>query len=146
MASDVLIHSDGLIEKLIGDEVAGLYIPGFAGPQYTQRAVQAARHLLEATGHGSSAGPWIPVGVGVYHGKAFVGAVGSKDSVVDFTALVDAVNATARLACVAGPGEVLVTEEAILKAGLEPDGHERRLLNLRGRNTPIAVRGFSVTG
>ena len=146
VATDVLIHSDGLIEKLIGDEVTGLYVPGFAGPQYTRRAVQAARQLLEATGHGSTAGPWVPVGVGVHHGKAFVGAVGSKDGIVDFTALGDAVNVTARLASVAGPGEVLVTEEAILKAGLEPDGHERRLLNLKGRNAPIAVRVFSAAG
>jgi adenylate cyclase len=65
---------------------------------------------------------------------------------VDFTALGDAVNATARLASVAGPGEVLVTEEAILKAGLEPDGHEQRLLNLKGRNAPIAVRVFTAAG
>jgi adenylate cyclase len=57
VATDVLVHSDGLIEKLIGDEVAALYVPGFAGPLYTERAVQAARRLLAATGHGSAAGP-----------------------------------------------------------------------------------------
>lgn len=109
--SDVLVHSDGLIEKLIGDEVAGLYISGFAGPQYTRRAVQAARQLLEATGHGSTAGPWVPVGVGVHHGKAFVGAVGSKDGIVDFTALGDAVNATARRV-----ESAMTSRERVLKA------------------------------
>jgi adenylate cyclase len=140
VATDVLVHSDGLIEKLIGDEVAALYVSGFAGPLYTQRAVEAARRLLAATGHGSSAGPWVPVGVGVHHGKAFVGAVGSKDGVVDFTALGDAVNATARLASLAGTGEILVTEEAIQRANLQTDGNERRLLDLKGRKAPMAVR------
>jgi adenylate cyclase len=140
VSTDVLVHSDGLIEKLIGDEVAALYVSGFAGPLYTQRAVQAARRLLAATGHGSSTGPWVPVGVGVHHGKAFVGAVGTKDGIVDFTALGDAVNATARLASLAGTGEILVTEEAILKAHLQSDGHERRLLELKGRNASMAVR------
>jgi adenylate cyclase len=142
VSTDVLVHSDGLIEKLIGDEVAALYVPGFAGAQYAQRALQAARQLLEATGHGGSTAPWVPIGVGVHQGRAFVGAVGSnsKEGVVEFTALGDAVNVAARLASLAGPGEILASEKALLQADWPADGHERRLLELKGRNEPIGVR------
>jgi len=146
VASDLLVHTDGMIEKLIGDQVACLYMPGFAGPLYAQRAVQAARELLEATGHGGSKSPWVPLGIGVHHGRAFVGAVGSKDGVVEITALGDAVNATARLASLAGVGEILLTEEAIEHAHWQPDGHERRLLDLKGRIAPLAVRVLHAGG
>jgi adenylate cyclase len=33
VATAVLIRHDGLIDKLIGDEVMGLFVPGLAGPE-----------------------------------------------------------------------------------------------------------------
>src|SRR5947209_13781972 len=72
-----------------------LFIPGVAGPDYRRRALAAARELLQAVGYGSPAGPWLPLGVGLNAGQAYVGNVGT--AVVDFTALGDAVNVAARL-------------------------------------------------
>jgi adenylate cyclase len=64
-ASKVLESSDAWIDKLIGDEVAAFFFPGFTGPQHARQAVEAAQELLSATGHDSRDGPWVPVGVGV---------------------------------------------------------------------------------
>jgi adenylate cyclase len=33
-ATKVLIHNEGIVDKLIGDEVMGLFIEGIAGPDY----------------------------------------------------------------------------------------------------------------
>jgi adenylate cyclase len=140
VATEVLIHADALIEKLIGDEVTALFVPGYAGGDYTRRSIGAAQELLNATGHKDPAGPWVPVGVGVHHGRAFVGAVGSKEGVVEITALGDAVNIAARLASQAGPGEIIVSEEAILSGGLDGEEFERRRLSLKGRSEPVDVR------
>jgi adenylate cyclase len=145
-ASRVLIESDALIEKLMGDSVTGLYFPGFAGPGYVQRSIQAARELLRLTGHGHANGPWIPVGIGLHHGTAFAGAVGSGDGVVGFTALGDAVNMAARLASHAGTGEILISEQACAAAGVSADGLERRQLTLKGRSGTAAVRVIPVKG
>jgi adenylate cyclase len=82
----ILIDTDAMIDKLIGDQVTGLYLPGYAGQQHARRAVEAAQDILRATGHGTPQGPWAPLGVGVHTGIAYVGAVGSKDGVVDITA------------------------------------------------------------
>ena len=142
--TEVLIHSNALIEKMIGDEVAGLYVPGFAGPGHARVAVDAARQMLRATGHADPGGPWIPVGVGVHTGTAFVGAVGSEEGVADITALGDAVNTAARLAAQAGPGEAIVSEEACAAAGLDPGGVEKRRLQLKGRSEPVDVRVIRV--
>ena len=139
-ATDVLVRSNALIEKLIGDEVVGLYVPGLAGPAHARAAIEAAQAILRATGHGDPAGSWIPIGVGVHTGTAYVGAVGSAEGVTDIAALGDAVNTTARLASQAGPGEVLVSEEAILAAGIDANGLEVRHLQLKGRAEPVDVR------
>jgi adenylate cyclase len=138
--TDVLITSNALIDKLIGDEVVGLYVPGFAGPDHARVAVEAAQELLRATGHADPAGPWIPVGAGVHTGTAYVGSVGSVEQVSDITALGDSVNTAARLASQAAPGEILVSEAAITAAGLEVDGLEERQLELKGKSEPVDVR------
>lgn len=143
-ATDVMIQTDALIDKLIGDEVTGLYIPGYAGPEHARRAIEAALEILRVTGHSSSTGPWIPVGAGVHTGRAYVGAVGSGEGVVDITALGDAPNIAARLASNANAGEVLVSEDTIAAAGLNSEKFERRLLQLKGRVESINVRVLRV--
>jgi adenylate cyclase len=144
VATDVMIRSDALIDKLIGDEVTGLYVPGYAGPEHARRAIEAAQEILHATGHGDPAGPWIPVGAGVHTGIAYVGAVGSPQGVVDITALGDAPNTAARLASQADIGELLVSEAAMSAAGLDGEPYEQRSLALKGRAEPVAVRVLRV--
>ncbi len=130
-ATKGLIRNDGLVDKLIGDEVMGLFIEGIAGHQYRQRAALAALEL-------SSQVTDLPVGVAANAGIAFVGNVGSE-SVVDFTALGDAVNVGARLQAHASPGEVVLA--APLYTLIEdrfPGGRSDRV-NIRGRDEPVDV-------
>ncbi len=136
----VLFSADALVEKLIGDEVTGLFVPGFAGPDHARVAIKAAQDILRATGHGNPDGPWVPVGAGVHTGTAFVGAVSTEGGGADITALGDAVNTAAHLAAHAGSGEVLVSEAAIMAAGLNVADLEARRLQLKTRKEPVDVR------
>lgn len=136
-ATEVLVESNALIEKMIGDEVTGLFVPGFAGPDHARVAIEAAQAVLRATGHTDSEGPWIPVGVGVHTGRAYVGSVGEKGGLVEITALGDAVNLAARLASMAAQGEVLVSQDALRAAGMRPDGFENRALQLKGKSETV---------
>lgn len=138
----VLIQSNALIEKMIGDEVAGMYVPGIAGVDHAKVAVNAAQALLKATGYLDPGGPWVRVGVGVHSGVGYVGAVGSSQGVSDITVLGDVANTAARLASQAGAGEILVSEEACLAAGISLDHCEKRQLQLKGRNQPLWTRVF----
>lgn len=135
----ILTASDAIIDKLVGDEVIGMYVPGLSGPDYARRAVNAARELLEATGHGDPGGPWMSVGVGVHAGHAFVGSIGAEDGVTDFTALGDTMNVAARLVAAAGAGEVIVSEAACGASGLDLPDAERRQLTLKGHLQPVDV-------
>ena len=144
VATGVLLETEAIIDKFVGDEVVALYIPALAGSEHARAAVRAGQELLRATGHGDSGGVWLPIGIGIHTGTAFVGSVGG-DGVVDITALGDAVNTTARLAAAAGPGEALVSEATCAAAGLETGGLAQRRLELKGRSEPVSVRVLRVT-
>lgn len=144
-ATESLIRQDAIIDKLIGDAVMALFIPGICGPDYRRRAAEAALALLEAVGYGGTSEPWMPIGVAVNSGVTYVGNVGSE-GVVDFTALGDTVNTASRLAASAAAGEVLLSEEVYQAlAGERPDA-EARTLTLRGKEAPFAVRVLRATG
>ena len=142
-ANRALIDNDALVDKLVGDEVIALFLPAL-GPEHPRKAALAARDLLLATGHADPDGPWVPVGAGVHTGTAYVGAVGSEATVVDFTAIGDAVNVTARLASVAAAGEVLISESAYGRARDGVGELEVRQLEVKGRDAPIDVRALHV--
>jgi len=141
-STDVLLGTDALIDKLVGDEVVALYAPGIAGPDFARKAIVAARDMVIATGHAETDGPWISIGIGVHSGKVYIGAVGSADGLSDITVLGDAANTAARLASQAGPGEVLVSEETCRLAHIVPEGRETRTLQLKGRVQPAIVQVF----
>jgi len=142
VATRVMIQTDALVDRLMGDEAIGLYIPGFAGTEHPRKAVEAAQELLRLTGHSDAGGPWLPVGIGIHTGPAYVGVVGGDDNPMDFTALGDNVNITARLASEADTGEILLSEGTYSAAHLHLGDLERRLMELKGKSEPIAVYVF----
>jgi adenylate cyclase len=134
-AARVVDEWDGLVDKFVGDEAVALFVPGFAGEDHAARAVAAARSLIHETGNDEGE-PWVPLGIGVHTGVAYVGRVGEGDA-CDFTAVGDAVNTTARLASAAGAGEVLVSTAAADASMLDRTGLESRTLTLRGKDEMI---------
>ncbi|HEY3070959.1 MAG TPA: adenylate/guanylate cyclase domain-containing protein [Gaiellaceae bacterium] len=138
LASDSILAHDGLIDKIVGDEVIALFFGGISGPNHAAAAVAAAVDLAEraARANATPSGP-IPVGTAVHTGEAFVGATGPAGTIEDFTALGDVVNTTARLASAAGAGEVIVSVAAAEAAG--SDSLERRTVEIRGRMEPVEV-------
>jgi adenylate cyclase len=112
VSMDALVDHDAIVEKFVGDEVVGLFLPFLTGPEHPARAVEAAEALLAAVGYGSAEGPWLPLGVAVHTGPAFVGIVGNRDA-RDFTALGDPMNVAAHLASKAAAGELLVTRSVV---------------------------------
>jgi adenylate cyclase len=139
VGSSVLIDHDALIDKFVGDEIIGLFIPLLTGELHAARAIEAAQDLLRQTGHADPSGPWIPLGVGVHTGIARVGMVGTPGAVMDFTALGDSVNTASRLASNATTGEVLVSDAGIRAANFDIGGREHRDLRLKGKAEPVGA-------
>jgi adenylate cyclase len=118
-----------IVDKLVGDEVMGLYLPQLSTDEVGPHMLADARDLMAA------AGPLLDIGIGLDYGRAFVGNVGSGE-VKDFTAIGDVVNTAARLQGVAAAGEAVISERVCAVAGgLPPDAVERTF-ELKGKSAP----------
>jgi len=138
--SNVLIAHNAMVNRLMGDQVIALFVPRFAGKDHAKVAIHTARELLRVTGHENPNGPWVPVGIGVHTGMAYVGAVGSRDGVNEIAVLGSAANLCARLSSKAAAGEILLSEDSVKSGGLDEDGLESRSLELKGISQPLTVR------
>ena len=144
-SSKVFIEGGALLGRLAGDEAIGYFVPGLAGPNYAQAALDSAVELLAATGHADADGPWIPLGVGVHAGNAYVGVLGEQTGSKELTALGDDINVGARLADSAGVGEILASLQLTQRIGLDTDGLEHRELDLKGKAAPFEVAVITAT-
>jgi adenylate cyclase len=143
LATNILIEADAFVDRLVGDQVVGLFMPGLAGPLYSRRAIHAARELVEVITRKAG----LAVGAGVHTGIAYVGTVEGASGVErDIAAVGDPVNTTARLASAARAGEVLISDAAIKSADFDATGLEVRHLDLKGKSQPFTVRVLPATG
>lgn len=144
-ATSTLIRHNATIDKLIGDEVMAFFIRGFSGPDYKRAAIDAGVELLRRLGYGSKDGPWLPVGIGVESGTAFVGNIGGPDY-IDFTAVGDPVNFAAHIQSAASPGELLVGETAFTNLAGRYAGSHLRTIDLKGKSGPAVAWSVPVAG
>ena len=140
IATEVLVSHDAIIDKLIGDEVMALFIPGIAGPAYRRKAAEAAVELV-GTVNGNCQ---LPVGAAVHAGRAYVGNVGGE-GVLDFTALGDPVNTAARLQAEAQAGELVLASDLYDEIHDAHPGATPRTVAVRGREQPVDVYVLQVS-
>jgi len=119
------------------------FIPGFSGPDFKSKAIDAGRALMQAFGYGGTEPPWLPVGIGIDVGPAFVGNIGGEH-IVDFTALGDPVNTAQRIQARAKPGELLVSEPAFAAVAERFPGLARSTAKLRGKSAEVGVYSLPV--
>ncbi len=143
VSSDVLFGRDAIIDKLIGDEVMALFLPGVTGPEYFKKMASAAEGLLRGVGYGTDEGPWLSLGVGLGFGLAFVGNVGSSE-VKDFTAIGDVVNTAARLQSEAMPGQIVMSERVYQEVKARYPFTPPVELQLKGKSEPVSAHVVEV--
>lgn len=119
----------GDVDKLIGDAL----LAHFGGEDAAQRAVAAARAILEAC---AAAGLPRQVGIGVFTGEVVAGAIGPAER-RDYTVVGDSVNVAARLCAAAHGGELVVAAVDLV----DGDGFGAvETLYVKGRRDPLSVR------
>lgn len=138
VASKVLTRS-AIIDKLVGDEVMALYLPQLLGDRWEDDLVRDATDLLVAVGFGTSGHPWLPLGVGIDVGRAYVGNVGAGE-VKDFTALGDVVNTASRLQASARAGQITLSERLFERLAHRPPNAIPATLELKGKHDSERAR------
>lgn len=143
VGNKVLNASNALVDRPAGDELRAFYTPVVAG-HHSRQAALAGLELLSATGHNEPEGPWVPVGVGVHTGTAYIGTVrgeGAKN--VDITVVGDTVNVASRLSALASAGELLISDTAYQASRLDLAVAGSKTVSVRGREAPIAILSIS---
>ncbi|WP_099025346.1 adenylate/guanylate cyclase domain-containing protein [Mycolicibacterium palauense] len=132
-ATEVIVQH-GIVDKLIGDAVMGLYFaPLSRNGRFVESMVADARTILGDLGYGSKRGPELEAGIGLDVGPAYVGIVG-EGAIRDFTAIGDVVNTASRLQHAAAGGEVVMSDMVARVAGVT-DGQVIHL-DLKGKGEP----------
>jgi adenylate cyclase len=135
-AIKVFTWTDAIVDKMVGDEVIGIYVPCLTGSNYRKSAVEAGLKLLHATGHADPAGPWLSIGVGVHSGETFMGSIGVEGGNYQFAALGDPMNFGARLVGAAKGGELIMSEPVWQDVSSRISAEPRSLL-LKGYSEPV---------
>jgi len=139
VSTRVLTKAGAMIEKLVDDEITAIFSRGMSGEDYIRVAIEAAKELLRETGHTDDGCAWVHVEIGIHFGEAFVGSVGKPDGIMEVAALGKVPNTASRLTSMAGPGEILVSENTVTAARMNTQGLEKRRLELRGHNKKITA-------
>ncbi len=133
----------GTIDKFMGDCVMAFWGAPRPTEHHAARAARAGVKMLdyidEAVRAGRTAGLEVAgCGVGIATGEAVVGNIGSTDR-LDYTVVGDTVNTASRLCGVAGPGQIVVTEDcaAELRDGFRIG--DLPPLEVKGKARPLRV-------
>jgi adenylate cyclase len=116
---DVIFKYQGTLDKFVGDEIIALFGAPVAMENAELKAVQCALDMLQVlsefnrvrVAEGQNE---IKIGIGINTGMVVTGAIGSSRA-LQYTAIGDAMNTTARLCSVAQPGQVILSEATYRK-------------------------------
>lgn len=111
---DVIFRHGGTLDKFVGDEIIALFGAPVALPRAELKAVECALDMMKVLREfnrtrAAEGQHEIKIGIGVNTGTVVTGTIGSSRA-LQYTAIGDAVNTTARLCSVAKAGEILLAE------------------------------------
>ena len=135
-----VIHTfNGVVDKFLGDGIMSI----FSSDDMAFDAVSTACKIQEGIvllnkERSRLKETTFSVGIGVAVGSTFLGSIGSRDR-MDYTAIGDTVNLASRLCSVAGPNEILVTEEVAQRLDgrfqVKPQGN----VSIKGKQSQVPV-------
>ncbi|PIY43702.1 MAG: hypothetical protein COZ05_10265 [Armatimonadetes bacterium CG_4_10_14_3_um_filter_59_10] len=144
--TSVVFRHRGTLDKYIGDCVMALFGAPFRHEQHVVEAVLAGidmqREIAQLKSKLADKYAGISIGVAINSGKVIVGNIGSEER-MDYTAIGDVVNVAARLEDLAGPGQILITEEVARIADPFVEVKPYKTITLRGRQAETQV--YAVT-
>ena len=142
---ELVFEHGGTLDKFIGDALLALWGAPLASADDPDRALAAARAMQRTLGQLNSTWtrsgrPELGVGIGLHHGEAFAGTIGSPRR-LEYTVIGDVVNVAARLCDMAAAGEIVLSQQVRERLTQDTSGvHWRRdALQLKGRQDAVVA-------
>jgi adenylate cyclase len=140
---DCVFRNEGTLDKFIGDAVMAQWGAPIGAKEDPDKAMQAAiemmRELDKLNEKWKEEGrPQMQVGIGLNHGEAFAGNIGSERR-LEYTVIGDTVNTASRLCSAAGPREILISEDMKKALKKKPKLVECPPMELKNKTQPVKV-------
>ncbi|HVZ78497.1 MAG TPA: adenylate/guanylate cyclase domain-containing protein, partial [Gemmatimonadaceae bacterium] len=144
---DCVFRNDGTLDKFIGDAVMAQWGAPIGSSDDPDKAMNAALQMMQElrtlnARWRSEGRPELEIGIGLNYGEAFAGNIGSERR-LEFTVIGDTINTASRLCAVAGPGEILLSDEMRRALQHPPPLEACPPMELKGKSQPVPV--FRVT-
>lgn len=136
-----MVKHDGIIDHFRGDAVLGFFNVPIKHEDHVQRALAVAQEIQNAVPEINlkrGQEDLLKVGVGITTGWGLTATVGSN-LCKDYTVMGDVANIAARLQGMAGPGEIIVTDDVFKQIGSGFPDADRQELELRGISHPVVA-------
>ena len=145
---DLVFEHGGTLDKFMGDALLAVWGAPVASPDDVDRALRTARAMQQElvllnrrwVGDGR---PALGAGIGLHHGEAFAGTIGSPRR-LEYTVIGDVVNVAYRLCQAAAPGEILLSEAVRSQLVDQPALEALEPMALKGREEKVRV--YAVSG
>ena len=143
-AVEVVIRHRGYIDKFIGDAIMAAWgVPLQSVAEDAREAVTAALEIQRLVGSRDrkffrQSASRLKIGIGMHTGPIVAGNLGSARR-MNYTVIGDTVNVAARLEDVAGPDEVIITEETRQHLGDDFVLEARKPVSVKGKSEPLRI-------
>jgi adenylate cyclase len=136
---DMVQYNGGTIDKFMGDAVMSIFNSPLQQPDHVARAVRSACQIinhLPAFHERFVPDFQLKINFGIHTGQAVIGNVGTPQ-MMDYTAVGDTVNVTARLQEAAQGGRILVSDAVYQVVSDQFKGVSSEMRQLKGRSVPV---------
>jgi len=140
-----LLDHGATVDKYLGDAILAYMGAPISSSDHAERAVASAiaiqRSVAERNQGAEALGePFerLDLGIGIQTGPVVLGNIGSELK-MDYTAIGDPVNVANRLQKLAGPGEILITEDVANHLGSRLELKSLGTRELEGRDGPVTI-------
>jgi adenylate cyclase len=143
MATEVILHHGGNVDKFVGDQVMGVFGAPIYYDDHALKAVSTAVKLVESLNEWNlsrekEGKPAIMAGIGINTGLVVAGNLGSEQR-MEYTVIGDDVNLAARLTSMAAPGEIIVSEKTAEHLKNEAELESLEAIKVKGMKHPVMI-------
>jgi adenylate cyclase len=140
---ECVFKHEGTLDKFIGDAVMAQWGAPIGSKEDADKAMQAAIEMMSELEKlnvqwKKEGRPQLEIGIGLNHGEAFAGNIGSERR-LEYTVIGDTVNTASRLCSAAGPGEILISQEMVKALSKKPKLKEMPPMELKNKSQPVKV-------
>lgn len=144
VCTKAIFKFNGTLDKFIGDGVMAIFGAPIRFDNHAEMAVRAALEMKKQTAMLEARlmeklGFTVRFGVGINCGPAIVGNIGSEELRLDYTAIGDTVNLTARLESNAKPGQILISDNIYERVSHLFEIESMGEIKVKGKELPVTI-------